>query len=151
MCIAHYNALLQRWIASGAALVLRSNTHGSTCLSVFFFVFFQADDGIRYLVRSRGLGDVYKRQMLDSACIGCAASCAIESISTSLAVALRGELKSAGGATSVVRFRSRVARCLLYTSDPAAGRSSGDLGGPRIIKKKKLRERTTYGEIILQE
>ena len=24
---------------------------------------FQAEDGIRYLVRSRGLGDVYKRQM----------------------------------------------------------------------------------------
>ena len=24
--------------------------------------FFQAEDGIRYLVRSRGLGDVYKRQ-----------------------------------------------------------------------------------------
>ena len=29
--------------------------------SVFFF-FFQAEDGIRDLVRSRGLGDVYKRQ-----------------------------------------------------------------------------------------
>ena len=28
----------------------------------FFFVFFQAEDGIRDLVRSRGLGDVYKRQ-----------------------------------------------------------------------------------------
>ena len=28
--------------------------------SVLFF--FQAEDGIRYLVRSRGLGDVYKRQ-----------------------------------------------------------------------------------------
>ena len=26
--------------------------------------FFQAEDGIRYLVRSRGLGDVYKRQFL---------------------------------------------------------------------------------------
>ena len=26
--------------------------------------FFQAEDGIRDLVRSRGLGDVYKRQML---------------------------------------------------------------------------------------
>ena len=29
----------------------------------FFFVFFQAEDGIRDLVRSRGLGDVYKRQL----------------------------------------------------------------------------------------
>ena len=27
-----------------------------------FLFFFQAEDGIRYLVRSRGLGDVYKRQ-----------------------------------------------------------------------------------------
>ena len=33
------------------------------CVSVFFF-FFQAEDGIRDLVRSRGLGDVYKRQIL---------------------------------------------------------------------------------------
>ena len=30
------------------------------------FFFFQAQDGIRYLVRSRGLGDVYKRQVLIS-------------------------------------------------------------------------------------
>ena len=29
----------------------------------FVFVFFQAEDGIRDLVRSRGLGDVYKRQV----------------------------------------------------------------------------------------
>ena len=29
---------------------------------IFGFVFFQAEDGIRDLVRSRGLGDVYKRQ-----------------------------------------------------------------------------------------
>ena len=31
-------------------------------LSCCFFFFFQAEDGIRDLVRSRGLGDVYKRQ-----------------------------------------------------------------------------------------
>ena len=35
---------------------------------VFFFLiiffFFQAEDGIRDLVRSRGLGDVYKRQVV---------------------------------------------------------------------------------------
>ena len=29
---------------------------------VLLFFFFQAEDGIRDLVRSRGLGDVYKRQ-----------------------------------------------------------------------------------------
>ena len=33
---------------------------GVSC-GVFFF--FQAEDGIRDLVRSRGLGDVYKRQV----------------------------------------------------------------------------------------
>ena len=32
-------------------------------LGLFWF-FFQAEDGIRDLVRSRGLGDVYKRQIL---------------------------------------------------------------------------------------
>ena len=32
------------------------------CLMIVFF-FFQAEDGIRDLVRSRGLGDVYKRQL----------------------------------------------------------------------------------------
>ena len=31
-------------------------------LVVVLFFFFQAEDGIRDLVRSRGLGDVYKRQ-----------------------------------------------------------------------------------------
>ena len=30
---------------------------------ICLFFFFQAEDGIRDLVRSRGLGDVYKRQM----------------------------------------------------------------------------------------
>ena len=33
------------------------------CVLCFVF-FFQAEDGIRDLVRSRGLGDVYKRQIL---------------------------------------------------------------------------------------
>ena len=31
---------------------------------VSLVVFFQAEDGIRDLVRSRGLGDVYKRQLV---------------------------------------------------------------------------------------
>mgnify|MGYP007112059336 CR=1 FL=1 len=36
---------------------------GSRAVFIFiFFFFFQAEDGIRGLVRSRGLGDVYKRQ-----------------------------------------------------------------------------------------
>ena len=36
--------------------------------------FFQAEDGIRDLVRSRGLGDVYKRQLSRASCaISCGA------------------------------------------------------------------------------
>ena len=34
-------------------------------LILFSIFFFQAEDGIRDLVRSRGLGDVYKRQAGD--------------------------------------------------------------------------------------
>ena len=33
----------------------------------YYFFFFQAEDGIRDLVRSRGLGDVYKRQDIEGA------------------------------------------------------------------------------------
>ncbi len=39
--------------------ILRITAAAGTGLAVFFF---QAEDGIRDLVRSRGLGDVYKRQ-----------------------------------------------------------------------------------------
>ena len=35
---------------------------GTSWTNVCDLCFFQAEDGIRYLVRSRGLGDVYKRQ-----------------------------------------------------------------------------------------
>ena len=43
---------------------------GILCI-VFILVFcFQAEDGIRDLVRSRGLGDVYKRQGLELDGIG---------------------------------------------------------------------------------
>ena len=41
-------------------MVITMWSSGSAGSAVFFF--FQAEDGIRYLVRSRGLGDVYKRQ-----------------------------------------------------------------------------------------
>ena len=37
-------------------------THLECDIRLCDVVFFQAEDGIRYLVRSRGLGDVYKRQ-----------------------------------------------------------------------------------------
>ena len=98
------------------------------CFGVFFFFFvcvvvFQAEDGIRDLVRSRGLGDVYKRQNFNSARLG-------ESLPSG----------NQGLAKTVHRRSMRLRSlwiCLLYTSDAADERSSVDLGGRRIIKKKK--------------
>eukprot|EP00831_Metopus_contortus_P065128 TRINITY_DN58229_c0_g2_i1.p1 TRINITY_DN58229_c0_g2~~TRINITY_DN58229_c0_g2_i1.p1 ORF type:complete len:108 (+),score=15.65 TRINITY_DN58229_c0_g2_i1:33-326(+) len=42
----------------------------SRCIFLFllFFFFFQAEDGIRDVERSRGLGDVYKRQIISQCC-----------------------------------------------------------------------------------
>ena len=37
------------------------------CICGFVYFFFQAEDGIRDAQESRGLGDVYKRQMIDGA------------------------------------------------------------------------------------
>ena len=48
-----------------------SSTRG-TPYGSFGFFFFQAEDGIRDLVRSRGLGDVYKRQRKVNVRIICA-------------------------------------------------------------------------------
>ena len=45
----------------GWVVVVRVKGCGGRKVGVFFF--FQAEDGIRGLVRSRGLGDVYKRQI----------------------------------------------------------------------------------------
>ena len=93
-------------------------------LTVFYsFFFFQAEDGIRDLVRSRGLGDVYKRQTLNS--IHYAGNAATGYVPV-------GETEFARDAT--FGYRSS---CLLYTSDAADERSSVDLGGRRIIKQKK--------------
>ena len=56
-------------------IVCMSILHRVYVLTIFFF---QAEDGIRDLVRSRGLGDVYKRQVFDacvySGCSGWAAA-----------------------------------------------------------------------------
>ena len=90
------------------------------CLAVLFF--FQAEDGIRDLVRSRGLGDVYKRQALPRR-----------------PQPRRGPAVAWGegrAAIEVDDHPSITSPCLLYTSDAADERSSVDLGGRRIIKKK---------------
>ena len=89
--------------------------------------FFQAEDGIRDLVRSRGLGDVYKRQVRHRVPEG---------------EGLRDAARSTTPAPRRIRRRGQppAASCLLYTSDAADERSSVDLGGRRIIKKKKKGE-----------
>ena len=86
------------------------------------FFFFQAEDGIRDLVRSRGLGDVYKRQSLSRP----------SRLPWLTALVMPALLKRA----SMRPNGSAAAACLLYTSDAADERSSVDLGGRRIIKKK---------------
>ena len=88
--------------------------------------FFQAEDGIRDLVRSRGLGDVYKRQ---------ADSSRNRNVLGSATARSPSRASSRSQARTVTAWPARA--CLLYTSDAADERSSVDLGGRRIIKKKK--------------
>ena len=89
-------------------------------VSLFFF---QAEDGIRDLVRSRGLGDVYKRQAFNL-----------------MALTILNLIRNGQGNVKLNYMKLyswNVNGCLLYTSDAADERSSVDLGGRRIIKKKK--------------
>ena len=78
--------------------------------------FFQAEDGIRVAQESLGLGDVYKRQVVDL-------SAALDSD------VLASEANPADG---------QFGDCLLYTSDAADDLLCVDLGGRRIIKNKIL-------------
>ena len=92
-------------------------------VSYLCFFFFQAEDGIRDLVRSRGLGDVYKRQAVKRRCdpIG------LETMRSVRRWTMVGSPVSG----TLPRL------CLLYTSDAADDLLCVDLGGRRIIKKKK--------------
>ena len=96
--------------------------------SVVVFFFFKAEDGIRDLVRSRGLGDVYKRQEMYLSNMEPAMK-----PSEAFAKMAHGKIDR----VSIDELEGRVTSCLLYTSDAADERSSVDLGGRRIIKKKK--------------
>ena len=97
---------------------------------------FQAEDGIRDLVRSRGLGDVYKRQPLHRP--------------DPPGPRRREPVVAHPDQARRLRARQHVLHndaaapgaCLLYTSDAADERSSVDLGGRRIIKKKKSANHT---------
>ena len=83
---------------------------------------FQAEDGIRDLVRSRGLGDVYKRQLRKGG---------VDMLAYSLIDSVVDSYFSV-----IEQLYEHAETCLLYTSDAADERSSVDLGGRRIIKKK---------------
>ena len=84
--------------------------------------FFQAEDGIRDLVRSRGLGDVYKRQGKNY------------KLQQNWWFDQRRDIVASTSAA--LDYLQYIYDCLLYTSDAADERSSVDLGGRRIIKKK---------------
>mgnify|MGYP003380569266 CR=1 FL=1 len=110
--------------------------------------FFQAEDGIRDLVRSRGLGDVYKRQSLNTGKYEeWKVAIHLNSTFTSTDELLKYLQKSS---ESIEFFKSNlkglIESCLLYTSDAADERSSVDLGGRRIIKKKKSIDLRTRGQ-----
>ena len=96
---------------------------------------FQAEDGIRDLVRSRGLGDVYKRQ-------------AMKDVTPEETCKARGHIRTAAFACTLRRLHAPAipvldpcSLCLLYTSDAADERSSVDLGGRRILKKQKQQKK----------
>ena len=94
------------------------------CQIFLCFFFFQAEDGIRDLVRSRGLGDVYKRQ--------------VELRLGAFALPAVAFLHEANELFAFAADAVEIIVCLLYTSDAADERSSVDLGGRRIIKKKNI-------------
>ena len=110
-------------------------------MSAISYFCFQAEDVIRDLVLSRGLGDVYKRQ--GRACI--AARCRYDGHLLPVArVAADGRIdhrfrrleRAVEQSQIDLGYGALLKLRLLYTSDAADERSRGDLGGSRIIKKK---------------
>ena len=106
----------------------------------------QAEDGIRGLVRSRGLGDVYKRQGSDcvpkdheSIVVGDLNIAPLEhdvwSHKDLLKIVSHTPIETEG----LLRLQKKgkwTDVCLLYTSDAADDLLCVDLGARRIIKKK---------------
>ena len=124
-------------------------------------VFFQAEDGIRDLVRSRGLGDVYKRQMFEYLMPllvtkdfpGTLLSESYKSaVRTQIAY---GDKRGVPWGVSESGYSGvdfeKTYHCLLYTSDAADERSSVDLGGRRIIKKKKKKDDGGRSHLIQEQ
>ena len=122
----------------------------AACVMCFSFFFVQAEDGIRDLVRSRGLGDVYKRQLPLRRRDSRPGQNGICQPYRNRAVGRTG-CRPRRALGSIVLHRrlwesANRSHCLLYTSDAADERSSVDLGGRRIIKKKKNIKRRTAGD-----
>ena len=109
---------------------------------LFVSVFFQAEDGIRDLVRSRGLGDVYKRQQHYIQGIAATLIHSTKWASFHMLLQIRILIVRVNSEKFTSLFTCHHG-CLLYTSDAADERSSVDLGGRRIIKKKKRRDTST--------
>ena len=102
--------------------------------------FFQAEDGIRDLVRSRGLGDVYKRQIN---ILGL-------SLGIGITILIYLYVKNDFSYDNFHKNGDRIYQvCLLYTSDAADERSSVDLGGRRIIKKTKNKNTHTQQQMYI--
>ena len=114
------------WLA--LVLLIRTESFFYCVFFVISFFFFQAEDGIRDLVRSRGLGDVYKRQV-----VGMVRRRPVDQLIS----------QPTPCAPSSPRHDTADERisCLLYTSDAADERSSVDLGGRRILKKKTKKKK----------
>ena len=100
---------------------------------VIFCFFFQAEDGIRDAQESRGLGDVYKRQGV---------VCLERQFRWIRRLPDRCPEPAAG-----LHGNSNLRRCLLYTSDAADDLLCVDLGGRRIIKKKKYSNVLTHNPL----
>ena len=86
---------------------------------VWVCFFFQAEDGIRDLVRSRGLGDVYKRQTHWREPVA--------------VVLLGGEVDRTIWAALRDGYALQAEICLLFTSGAGGQRSWGGLGGRRNL------------------
>ena len=123
---------------------------GFRCLIVFC----KAEDGIRDLVRSRGLGDVYKRQQPGRSqyaascrkCLGQRRGGHGDSRD-----AERDRCRRIGIKFHAIDPAQQRGPCLLYTSDAADERSSVDFGGRRIIKQKKNKKNKKRAQIVHQD
>eukprot|EP00825_Cyclidium_porcatum_P019996 TRINITY_DN22837_c0_g1_i1.p1 TRINITY_DN22837_c0_g1~~TRINITY_DN22837_c0_g1_i1.p1 ORF type:complete len:141 (-),score=27.81 TRINITY_DN22837_c0_g1_i1:41-463(-) len=119
-------------------------------LILFVFFFFQAEDGIRDHAQSRGLGDVYKRQMQTNADLWIKIRQILQS-SPQLQLRQKANNQSVLKEMILLRKistpslnifnRAIPCTCLLYTSDAADDMQCVDLGGRRIIKKKKKKKK----------